>query len=74
MPVIVHMPLAALKNQIGDLILERIGDREHADVYNSMISKRETEVAELEQKIVDNQKYNEVSRQKHDCLKSRPIW
>ncbi len=62
--------IAALKNQIEDLILERIGNREHADVYNSMITKRETEIAELEQKIVDNQKYDEVSRQKRDSLKS----
>ncbi|MBD5113785.1 MAG: recombinase family protein [Ruminococcaceae bacterium] len=62
--------IAALKNQIEDLILERIGDREHADVYNSMITKRETEITELEQKIADNQKYDEVSRQKRDSLKS----
>lgn len=62
--------IAALKNQIEDLILERIGDREHAKVYNSMITKRETEIAELEQKIADNQRYDEVSRQKRDSLKS----
>lgn len=62
--------IAVLKNQIEDLILERIGDREHADVYNSMITKRENEITELEQKIADNQKYDEVSRQKRDSLKS----
>lgn len=50
--------------------MERIDDREHAAVYNSMITKRETEITELEQKIVDNQKYDEVSRQKRDSLKS----
>ncbi|MBD5383860.1 MAG: hypothetical protein HDR72_02530, partial [Ruminococcaceae bacterium] len=47
-----------------------IGDLEHADVYNSTITKRENKIAELEQKIADNQKYNEVSRQKRDSLKS----
>lgn len=62
--------IAALKNQIEDLILERIGDREHADVYNSMITKRETEITELEGKIADNQRYDEVSRQKRDNLKN----
>ena len=35
-----------------------------------MITKRETKIAELEQKIADNQKYDEVSRQKRDSLKN----
>lgn len=33
--------------------MERINDREHAKVYNSMIEKREAEIAELTQKIDD---------------------
>jgi len=28
-----------LKQQIEDLIMERIGDREHAETYNEMIRK-----------------------------------
>ncbi len=32
--------ILALKQQIEDLIIERIGDREHASIYNNMISKR----------------------------------
>lgn len=39
-----------LKQQIEDLIIERIGDREHATVYNNMIAKREEEIASLEKK------------------------
>lgn len=35
-----------------------------------MIEKRENEIAELEQKISDSQKYDEVRRQKRDSLKS----
>ena len=34
--------IVALKTQIEELIMERINDREHAKVYNSMIEKRET--------------------------------
>jgi len=32
--------ILALKQQIEDLIIERSGDREHASIYNNMISKR----------------------------------
>ena len=32
--------ILVLKQQIEDLIIERIGDREHASIYNNMISKR----------------------------------
>lgn len=41
-----------------------------SECYNSMIEKREKEIAEPEQKISDSQQYNEVSRQKSDSLKS----
>ena len=30
----------AIQNQIEEIIIERIADREHAAVYNSMITKR----------------------------------
>lgn len=36
--------IVGLKGQIEELIMERINDREHAMVYNSMIEKRETEI------------------------------
>ena len=44
-----------LKNQIEEIIMERISDREHAEVYNNMISKREEQISDLEKKISDAQ-------------------
>lgn len=32
--------ISLLQNQIEEIIMERIADREHAAVYNSMITKR----------------------------------
>lgn len=62
--------IAALKNQIEDLIMGKVTDRSRAEYYDNMIEKRENEIAELEQKISDSQQYNEISRQKRDSLKS----
>ena len=50
--------------------MERIADREHAEVYNNMIAKRENEIVELEKKIADCRIYNEISKEKHSKLKS----
>ena len=50
--------------------MERIGDREHAEIYNGMIKKREEEIDCLEQKIADILNYSEVSRKKKEQLKS----
>lgn len=62
--------IAALKNQIEDLIMGKVTDKSRTEFYDSMIEKREKEITELEQKISDNQQYDEVSRQKRDSLKS----
>lgn len=62
--------IAALQNQIEEIIMERIADREHAAVYNNMISKREEEITDLQDKIEESRQYDEVSRQKRDSLKS----
>lgn len=62
--------ISALKNQIEDLIMGKVTDKTRAEFYDSMIEKREKEIAELEQKISDNQQYDEVSRQKRDSLKN----
>ena len=42
--------ILSLRQQIEDLIIERIGDREHALVYNNMIAKREEEITSLEKR------------------------
>lgn len=62
--------ITALKSQIEEIIMERIADREHAEVYNNMIAKRENEIVELEKKIADCRIYNEISKEKHSKLKS----
>lgn len=62
--------ITTLKNQIEQLIMERINDREHTETYNTMIAKREQEIAELERKIEESRQFDEVSRRKRDELKS----
>lgn len=62
--------IVTLNGQIEGLIMERIGDREHAKVYNSMIEKREAEIAELTQKIEDCKKFDELSKKRRDELMS----
>ncbi len=62
--------IVSLNGQIEELIMERIGDREHAKVYNSMIEKREAEIAELTQKIEDCKKFDELSKKRRDELMS----
>lgn len=48
----------------------KVTDKSRSEYYDSMIEKRENEITELEQKISDSQKYDAVSRQKRDSLKS----
>ena len=49
---------------------KRIGDREHAQVYNSMIAKREEEIAALEKKTAELRKYDKVCKQRKEQLTS----
>lgn len=62
--------IVGLKGQIEELIMERINDREHTKVYNSMIEKREAEIAELTQKIEDCKRFDELSKKRRDELMS----
>lgn len=62
--------IAVIKNQIEEIIMERISDREHAEIYNNMIAKREGQIADLEKKISECKRYDEISKEKHDKLKS----
>ena len=62
--------IVTLNGQIEELIMERIGDREHAKVYNSMIEKREAEIAELTKKIEECRKFDELSKKRRDELMS----
>ena len=62
--------IISLRQQIEDLIIERIGDREHAHVYNYMITKREDEIKKLEQKISDLREYDKICKQRKEQLKN----
>ena len=62
--------MSVLQNQIEDIVMERIADREHAAVYNNMIAKREEEIETLQNKIEESRQFDEISRQKRDNLKS----
>ena len=62
--------ITTIKNQIEEIIIERISDREHAEVYNNMISKREEQISNFEKKISDCKIYDKISRERHAQLKS----
>ena len=62
--------ILSLRQQIEDLIIERIGGREHASIYNSMIAKREEEIASLEKKIAELKEYDKVCKQRKEHLKN----
>ncbi len=50
--------------------MERIADREHAQVYNNMITKREEEISALEKRITDLREYDKICKQRKEQLKS----
>lgn len=62
--------ILSLRQQIEDLIIERIGDRERSSIYNNMISKREEEITSLEQKIAELREYDKVCKQRKEHLKN----
>ena len=62
--------ISTLKQQIEDLIIERISDREHAHIYNDMIRKREEEISALNQKIKELKEYDKVCKQQKEQLKN----
>ena len=62
--------IAILKTQIEEILMERINDREHAPMYNSMVEKREAEIAKLTKKIEDCKRFDELSKKRRDELMS----
>ena len=62
--------IAILKTQIEEILMERINDREHVPMYNSMVEKREAEIAELTQKIENCKRFDELSKKRRDELMS----
>ena len=62
--------IAALKQQIEDLIMGKITDKNRVEFYNSMIEKREAEIAELNNKICECLEYDKACKRKQQMLKS----
>ena len=62
--------ILALKQEIEDLIIERINDRKHAEIYNFMISKGEDEIESLQKQISDCGEYDKICMQKREQLKT----
>ena len=60
--------ITALKQQIEDLIMERISDKSRVEFYNSMIEKRENEITELQRKISECREYDKVCKQRQQML------
>ena len=58
------------RDEIEQLIIERINDREHAKIYNNMIEKREAEIRSLEQKIAELRNYDEVCKKRRVEMKN----
>ncbi len=62
--------IASLKQQVEDLIMDRVHDREHVQIYNDMIAKRERDIAECEKRINELKEYDKTCKQKKEQLKS----
>lgn len=65
--------ILALKQQIEDLIMGKVTDKSHTEFYDSMIEKRETEIAELQRKISDCREYDKVCKQRQQALISTKV-
>lgn len=59
-----------MKQQIEDLIMDRVYDREHVQIYNDMIAKRESDIAEFEKRIAELREYDKTCKQNKEQLKS----
>lgn len=44
--------------------MDRVHDREHIQIYNGMIAKREEEIAEFEKRISELKEYDKTCKQK----------
>ena len=59
-----------LKEQIQGILMERITDKAHADMYDDMIKKREAETKDLKNRISECQRLDEVNSKKSVELKT----
>ena len=55
------------KNDQKEILLERIRDREHASVYDEMLSACESDIKKIEQELYDIQHYSETEGEISDA-------
>ena len=59
-----------LREQVQGILMERITDKAHAHIYDEMLAKREAEITDLEKRIEDTRRFDEVSNCRSRELKS----
>ena len=59
-----------LQEQIQQILMERITDKAHADMYDDMIKKREAEIKDLKNRISECRRLDEFNSRKSVELKS----
>lgn len=59
-----------LREQVQDILMERINDKAHTEMYNEMISKREAEIKDLQKKVEEAKRFDEISSKKSTELRS----
>lgn len=57
-----------LNREIEGLIIDRMNDRAHSDLYNKMIADREKQIADLRQKIDECREFDRVSKERRKSL------
>lgn len=57
------------KNDQKEILLERIRDREHASVYDEMLSACESDIKKIEQELYDIQHYSETIKKRKSEMK-----
>lgn len=61
--------LAQRKSDQKEILLERIRDREHADIYTEMLEKCESDIQKLEYEIKSIQDYNSTIKKRKAEMK-----
>ena len=61
--------ISGLKREIEGLVIDRMNDREHSELYNKMIADREKQIAALQQKIDECREFDRVSKEKRKSLR-----
>ena len=60
--------IIGLSREIEGLVIDRMNDREHSELYNKMIADREKQIAELRQKIDECREFDRVSKERRKSL------